>query len=253
MSNSNTRVQTEYALDQEHIYEKYEKVFDEKKDLSIFFDDYEKSIPIKKNSFMKILSVIPIKKSITLNYILFSDTTTEEIVERNSSIFKRNSKLIQKDVYFKKSIPKSNKNNPLFKFDIKEFELFTKIFLGKISIESANLILKKQKDIKIKLDGKKCPLSYEKFVDKLSDGFIFVMNLDDDNIKIGKEEDIVNCNTKKEEEESLTPLRANHENKYKENCKIEKREIILEEKELPLAYENFVDKLSEGLLMLLNE
>ena len=48
MSNSNTTIQTEYALDQEHIYEKYEKVFDGKKDLSIFFDDYEKSIPIKK-------------------------------------------------------------------------------------------------------------------------------------------------------------------------------------------------------------
>ena len=252
MSNSNTTVQTEYALDQDHIYEKYEKVFDEKKDLNIFFDDYEKSIPIKKNSFMKILSVIPIKKSITLNYILFSDTTTEEIVERNSSIFKRNSKLIQKDVYFKKSITKSNKNNQLFKFDKKEFELFDKIFLGKISIENANLILKKQKDIKIKLDGKRCPLSYEKFVDRLSDGFLFVMNLDD-NIKTENLENKVNYNTKKKGEEALAPLRADHAPKYKENGKIEKREFIFEDKELPLAYENFVDKLSEGLLQLLND
>ena len=252
MSNSNTTVQTEYALDQEHLYEKYEKVFDEKKDLSIFFDDYEKSIPLKKNSFMKILSVIPIKKSITLNYILFFDTTTEEIVERNSPIFKRNSKLIEKDVYFKKSIPKSNKNNSLFKFDKKEFELFDKIFLGKISIENANLILKKQKDIKIKLDGKKCPLSYVKFVDRLSDGFLFVMNLDD-NIKTKNLEDKVNYNTKKKGEESLAPLKADHDPNYKEDGKIEKREFIYEDKELPLAYENFVDKLSEGLLLLLND
>lgn len=246
MSNSNTTVQTEYALDQEHIYEKYEKVFDGKKDLSVFFDDYEKSIPIKKNSFMKILSVIPIKKSITLNYVLFSDTTTEEIVEKNSLILKRKSKLNEKDVYFKKNILKANKYNPLFKFDKKEFELFDEIFLGKINIENANLILKQKRDIKIKEDEKKCPLSYEEFVDKLSDGFLYVMNLDDDNIKTDKQEDIVNCNNKKEGEE-LTTIRAP---KYKENCKIEKREYILEEKELSSAYEDFVDKISEGLLLL---
>ena len=197
MSNSNATVQTEYTLDQENIYEKYEKVFEEKKDLSIFFDDYEKSIPIKKNSFMKILSVIPIKKSITLNYILFSDTRTEEIVERNSLILKSKSKLNEKDGYFKKNIPKANKYKPLFKFDIKEFELFDKIFLGKINIEYINLILKQKRDIKI--NTKRCPLSYEKFVDNLSEGFIFVMNLDD-NIKTEKIESKVSCNTKKGEE-----------------------------------------------------
>ena len=252
MSNSNTIVQTEYALDQENIYEKYEKVFDEKKDLSIFFDDYEKSIPLKKNSFMKILSVIPIKKSITLNYILFSETTTEEIVERNSLILKRKSKLNEKDVYFKKSIPKANKYNPLFKFDKKEFELFDKIFLGKISIENANLILKQKRDLKIKKDAKKCPLSYERFIDKLSDGFLFVMNLDD-NIKTEKREEKVNCSTKKEGEGLLTQLSTNHDPNYKENIMIRKKEFILEEKELSLAYEKFVEKLSDGLLLLLND
>ena len=250
MSNSNTTVQTEYALDQEHIYERYEKVFDEKKDLNIFFDDYENSIPIKKNSFIKILSVIPIKKSITLNYILFSETTTEEIIERNSLILKRKSKLNEKDVYFKKSIPKANKYNPLFKFDKKEFELFDKIFLGKISIENANLILKQKRDII--MDKKKCPLSYERFIDKLSDGFLFVMNLDD-NIKTEKREEKVNCSTKKEVDGTLNPLKTNHVPNYKENIMIRKKEFILEEKELSLAYEKFVDKLSDGLLLLLND
>ena len=249
MSNSNTTVQTEYALDQENIYEKYEKVFEEKKDLSIFFDDYEKSIPINKNSLMKILSVIPIKKSITLNYILFSDTRTEEIVERNSLLLKGKSKLNEKDVYFKKNIPKANKYKPLFKFSKKEFELFDNIFLGKINIETANLKLKQKKDIKIEI--RKCPLSYEKFVDRLSDGFIYVMNLDDDKTT-EKHEDKVNCGTKKEKkgEGVLNSLGDNYEIKYKENGKIEKREFILEEKEVPLAYENFVDKISDGLLLL---
>jgi len=249
MSNSNTTVQTEYALDQENIYEKYEKVFEEKKDLSIFFDDYEKSIPINKNSLMKILSVIPIKKSITLNYILFSDTRTEEIVERNSLLLKRNSRLNTKDVYFKKGIPKANKYKPLFKFDKKEFELFDNIFLGKINIESANSKLRQKKDIKIVT--RKYPFSYEKFVDRLSDGFIFVMNLDND-IKTEKLEDKVNCGSKKEKkgEGVLNSLGDNHEIQYKENGKIEKREFILEEKEVPLAYQNFVDKISDGLLLL---
>jgi hypothetical protein len=248
MSNSNTIVQTEYALDQAHIYEKYEKVFDEKKDLSLFFDDYEKSIPIKKKSFIKILSIIPIKKSITLNYILFSNTTTEEIVEKNSLLIKR-SKLNEKDVYFKKSIPKANKYNSLFKFDKKEFELFDKIFLGKISIENANLILKQKRDII--MDKKKCPLSYEKFIDNLSDGFLFVMNLDE-NIKTEKREEKVNC-TKKEGEGLLIQLSTNNDPNYKENIMIRKKEFILEEKELSLAYEKFVDKLSDGLLLLLND
>jgi len=42
---------------------KYEKIFEKRNDLHVFLDDGEKSIPIQKKSFMKIIEVMPKKKS----------------------------------------------------------------------------------------------------------------------------------------------------------------------------------------------
>ena len=130
-TSSTPTIETKLTINENEIYEKYEKVFEKKNDLSVFLDDYEKSIPIKKDSFMKIIKVMPKKKSIILNYILFTDTRTEEIVERRSIMKKRKTKLIEKDVFFKKNIPKANKYKPSFKINKKEFELFNDIFTGK--------------------------------------------------------------------------------------------------------------------------
>ena len=59
---SKTTIESKVTINENEIIEKYEKVFETKKDLNVYLDDYEKSVPIQKESFMKILSVMPKKK-----------------------------------------------------------------------------------------------------------------------------------------------------------------------------------------------
>ena len=190
---SKTTIESKVTINENEIIEKYEKVFETKKDLNVYLEDYEKSVPIQKESFMKILSVMPKKKSFAINYVSFSDTKTEVIEERKSIARRRKTKLIEKDVFFKRNIPKANKNKPGFKLDKKEFQLFDDIFHGKVKIENAQPKLKEKTKLSkktkennessqpqstilrsVKKEVKKAPGSYEELIERLSDGFLLL-------------------------------------------------------------------------------
>jgi len=107
---------------------KYEKIFEKRNDLHVFLDDGEKSIPIQKKSFMKIIEVMPKKKALSINYVSFSAIETEEVEERTLMLQKRKSKLIEKDLIFKIAIPKSHPMKLPFKPENSEFNLFNEFF-----------------------------------------------------------------------------------------------------------------------------
>ena len=108
--------------------QKYEKIFDKRNDLNVFLDDGEKSIPIQKKSFLKIIEVMPKKKSLSINYVSFSAIETTEIEERTLMLQKRKSKLIEKDLFFKIAIPKSHPLKLAFTPENSEFTLFNEFF-----------------------------------------------------------------------------------------------------------------------------
>ena len=108
--------------------EKYEKIFDKRNDLHVFLDDGEKSIPIQKKSFLKIIEVMPKKKSLSINYVSFSAIETTEIEERTLMLQKRKSKLVEKDLLFKIGIPKSHPMKLASIPENSEFTLFNEFF-----------------------------------------------------------------------------------------------------------------------------
>ena len=108
--------------------EKYEKIFDKRNDLNVFLDEGEKSIPIQKKSFMKIIEVMPKKKALSINYVSFSAIETQEVEERTLMLQKRKSKLIEKDIFFKLAVPKSHPMKLNSKPENGEFNLFTEFF-----------------------------------------------------------------------------------------------------------------------------
>ena len=79
----------------------YEKIFDKRNEFTVFLEDGEKSFPIQKSSFMKIIEVMPTKKELSVNYISFSTTSTTEIEERTEIIKKKNQKLSKKKLSLK--------------------------------------------------------------------------------------------------------------------------------------------------------
>ena len=266
---SKTTIESKVTINENEIIEKYEKVFETKKDLNVYLDDYEKSVPIQKESFMKILSVMPKKKSFAINYVSFSDTKTEVIEERKSIARRRKTKLIEKDVFFKRNIPKANKYKPGFKLDKKEFQLFDDIFNGKVKIESLQPKLKEKTKLSkksneksestqpqtsklraVKKDVKKIPESYEELIERLSDGFLL---LNDFNTMPQPSN---TCPVKKEVEKCPesheTKLRAVKKNvkKCPESHEAKVCSIKKEVKKCPESYEELVERLSEGFLML---
>ena len=106
----------------------YEKIFDKRKELTVFLEDGEKSFPIQKTSFMKIIEVMPKKKELSVNYVSFSATSTTEIEERTEMLKKQKSKAIEKEAYFKINIPKSHPLKLTFSPDNNEFDLFKSFF-----------------------------------------------------------------------------------------------------------------------------
>ena len=106
----------------------YEKIFDKRNEFTVFLEDGEKSFPIQKSSFMKIIEVMPTKKELSVNYISFSTTSTTEIEERTEIIKKKKSKAIEKEAFFKINLPKSNQLKLTFKPDNNEFDLFKSFF-----------------------------------------------------------------------------------------------------------------------------
>ena len=266
---SKTTIESKVTINENEIIEKYEKVFETKKDLNVYLDDYEKSVPIQKESFMKILSVMPKKKSFAINYVSFSDTKTEVIEERKSIARRRKTKLIEKDVFFKRNIPKANKNKPGFKLDKKEFQLFDDIFKGKVKIENVQPKLKektklskKSKENKessqpqssklrsVKKEVKGIPESYKELIERLSDGFLLLTDFN------SMPQSSNSCPVTKENEKcpesQQTKLRSvkkevkkcpeSHEKKV---CSVKK-----EVKKCPESYEELVDRLSDGFLLL---
>ena len=235
-------------LGENEIIEKYEKLFETKTDLNVFLDDYEKSVPIQKQSFMKILSVMPKKKSLALNYVSFSDTKTEVIEERKSIVRRRKTKLIEKDVFFKRNIPKANKYKPGFKLEKNEFQLFDDIFNGKVKIESLQPKLKEKTKLSkkskentlnepqssklraAKKEVKKCPESYEKLIERLSDGLILVSN----------------TNTKPQPPKLNSPIKE--EKKCPESHEIKLCPVKKEVKKCPESYQKLIERLSDGLI-----
>lgn len=284
-TSSTPTIETKLTINENEIYEKYEKVFEKKNDLSVFLDDYEKSIPIKKDSFMKIIKVMPKKKSILLNYILFTDTRTEEIVERRSIMKKRKTKLIEKDVFFKKNIPKANKYKPSFKINKKEFELFNDIFTGKKKIEILQPKLKektklsKNKEIKDESKStklrtknkeiKKIPFSYEKFVNNLTRGLLLINQFEQpkekkESLLKGKEQvypiekEEKKSYNEKEEKNSYKLRSAKRPNK-EEEIKSEKISVIIENKEeikikekICPSYEKLLNRIALGFILIEN-
>ena len=284
---SKTTIESKVTINENEIIEKYEKVFETKKDLNVYLDDYEKSVPIQKESFMKILSVMPKKKSFAINYVSFSDTKTEVIEERKSIARRRKTKLIEKDVFFKRNIPKANKYKPGFKLDKKEFQLFDDIFNGKVKIESLQPKLKEKTKLSkkskenaestqpqtsklraVKKEVKKIPESYEELIERLSDGFLL---LNDFNTKpqpsntcpVKKEVekcpeshetklDAVKKEVEKCPESHETKLRAVKKNvkKCPESHEAKVCSIKKEVKKCPESYEELVERLSEGFLLL---
>ena len=116
------------TLHEDENTEKYEKIFEKRDELNVFLEDGEKSMPIKKKSFMKIIEVMPKKKELSINYISFSAISTTEVEERTEMIKRQKSKAIEKDAYFKVNIPKSHPLKLTFKPEISEFDLFTQFF-----------------------------------------------------------------------------------------------------------------------------
>ena len=108
--------------------EKYEKILEKREELNVFLEDGEKSFPIKKKSFLKIIEVMPKKKELSLNYVSFSAISTTEIEERNEMIKKQKEKSIKKEAFFKINIPKSHPLTLTFKPDNNEFDLFKEFF-----------------------------------------------------------------------------------------------------------------------------
>ena len=266
---SKTTIESKVTINENEIIEKYEKVFETKKDLNVYLDDYEKSVPIQKESFMKILSVMPKKKSFAINYVSFSDTKTEVIEERKSIARRRKTKLIEKDVFFKRNIPKANKYKPGFKLDKKEFQLFDDIFNGKVKIESLQPKLKEKTKLSkksneksestqpqtsklraVKKDVKKIPESYEELIERLSDGFLLLNDFNN------QPQPSNSCPVKKEVEKCPesheTKLRAVKKNvkKCPESHEAKVCSIKKEVKKCPESYEELVERLSEGFLML---
>ena len=266
---SKTTIESKVTINENEIIEKYEKVFETKKDLNVYLDDYEKSVPIQKESFMKILSVMPKKKSFAINYVSFSDTKTEVIEERKSIARRRKTKLIEKDVFFKRNIPKANKNKPGFKLDKKEFQLFDDIFKGKVKIENVQPKLKektklskKSKENKessqpqssklrsVKKEVKGIPESYEELIERLSDGFLLLTDFN--SMPQSSNSCPVTKEVEKCPESQQTKLRSvkkevkkcpeSHEKKV---CSVKK-----EVKKCPESYEELVDRLSDGFLLL---
>ena len=266
---SKTTIESKVTINENEIIEKYEKVFETKKDLNVYLDDYEKSVPIQKESFMKILSVMPKKKSFAINYVSFSDTKTEVIEERKSIARRRKTKLIEKDVFFKRNIPKANKNKPGFKLDQKEFQLFDDIFKGKVKIENVQPKLKektklskKSKENKessqpqssklrsVKKEVKGIPKSYEELIERLSDGFLLLTDFN--SMPQSSNSCPVTKEVEKCPESQQTKLRSvkkeikkcpeSHEKKV---CSVKK-----EVKKCPESYEELVDRLSDGFLLL---
>ena len=266
---SKTTIESKVTINENEIIEKYEKVFETKKDLNVYLDDYEKSVPIQKESFMKILSVMPKKKSFAINYVSFSDTKTEVIEERKSIARRRKTKLIEKDVFFKRNIPKANKNKPGFKLDKKEFQLFDDIFKGKVKIENVQpklkektKLTKKSKENKessqpqssklrsVKKEVKGIPESYEELIERLSDGFLLLTDFN--SMPQSSNSCPVTKEVEKCPESQQTKLRSvkkevkkcpeSHEKKV---CSVKK-----EVKKCPESYEELVDRLSDGFLLL---
>ena len=266
---SKTTIESKVTINENEIIEKYEKVFETKKDLNVYLDDYEKSVPIQKESFMKILSVMPKKKSFAINYVSFSDTKTEVIEERKSIARRRKTKLIEKDVFFKRNIPKANKNKPGFKLDKKEFQLFDDIFKGKVKIENVQpklkektKLTKKSKENKessqpqssklrsVKKEVKGIPKSYEELIERLSDGFLLLTDFN--SLPQSSNSCPVTKEVEKCPESQQTKLRSvkkevkkcpeSHEKKV---CSVKK-----EVKKCPESYEELVDRLSDGFLLL---
>jgi N6-adenosine-specific RNA methylase IME4 len=230
---------------------------------------------------------MPKKKSFAINYVSFSDTKTEVIEERKSIARRRKTKLIEKDVFFKRNIPKANKYKPGFKLDKKEFQLFDDIFNGKVKIESLQPKLKEKTKLSkksneksestqpqtsklraVKKDVKKIPESYEELIERLSDGFLL---LNDFNTKpepsntcpVKKEVekcpeshetklDAVKKEVEKCPESHETKLRAVKKNvkKCPESHEAKVCSIKKEVKKCPESYEELVERLSEGFLML---
>ena len=266
---SKTTIESKVTINENEIIEKYEKVFETKKDLNVYLDDYEKSVPIQKESFMKILSVMPKKKSFAINYVSFSDTKTEVIEERKSIARRRKTKLIEKDVFFKRNIPKANKNKPGFKLDKKEFQLFDDIFKGKVKIENVQpklkektKLTKKSKENKessqpqssklrsVKKEVKEIPESYGELIERLSDGFLLLTDFN--SMPQSSNSCPVTKEVEKCSESQQTKLRSvkkevkkcpeSHEKKV---CSVKK-----EVKKCPESYEELVDRLSDGFLLL---
>lgn len=283
---SKTTIESKVTINENEIIEKYEKVFETKKDLNVYLEDYEKSVPIQKESFMKILSVMPKKKSFAINYVSFSDTKTEVIEERKSIARRRKTKLIEKDVFFKRNIPKANKNKPGFKLDKKEFQLFDDIFNGKAKIENVQPKLKEKTKLSkktkennensqpqstilrsVKKEVKKVPESYEELIERLSDGFLLLTDFN------SKPQPSNSCPVKKEVEKCPeshpTKLRSVKkevkkcpESQEKKVCTIQKEvkkcpeshekkvcSVKKEVKKCPDSYEELVDRLSDGLIL----
>lgn len=266
---SKTTIESKVTINENEIIEKYEKVFETKKDLNVYLDDYEKSVPIQKESFMKILSVMPKKKSFAINYVSFSDTKTEIIEERKSIARRRKTKLIEKDVFFKRNIPKANKNKQGFNLDKKEFQLFDDIFNGKVKIENLQPKLKEKTKLckktkekpessepqssklrAVKKEVEKYPESYEKLIERLSDGLLLLQEINP------KPQPSNLCSTKKEVEKCPEPHQTKLRSAKKEVKKCpeshEKKicSIVKEVKECPESYEKLVERLSDGFLLL---
>ena len=284
---SKTTIESKVTINENEIIEKYEKVLETKKDLNVYLEDYEKSVPIQKESFMKILSVMPKKKSFAINYVSFSDTKTEVIEERNSIARRRKTKLIEKDVFFKRNIPKANKNKPGFKLDKKEFQLFDDIFNGKAKIENVQPKLKEKTKLSkktkennessqpqstmlrsVKKEVKKVPESYEELIERLSDGFLLLTDFN------SKPQPSNSCPAKKEVEKcpESQPAKLRSvkkevkkcpESQEKKVCSVQKEvkkcpeshekkvcSVKKEVKKCPNSYEELIDRLSDGLLLL---
>ena len=108
--------------------EKYEKILDKRDELNVYLEEGEKSFPIQKKSFMKIIEVMPKKKELSINYVSFSAVSTTEIEERAEILKKKKSKAIEKEGYFKIKIPTSHPLKLTFRPDNNEFDLFKEHF-----------------------------------------------------------------------------------------------------------------------------
>ena len=128
VTTTTTKTVENKTINEDEETEKYEKIFEKRNDLHVFLEDGEKSLPIQKKSFMKIIKVMPKKESLSINYVSFSTTSTEEIEERTEILKKRKSKLVEKDLFFKIGIPKSHPMKLTFKPDNNEFVLFKEFF-----------------------------------------------------------------------------------------------------------------------------